>query len=374
MYEKLFNKVLYPLYETRIKRRRTLQYLNMFNESQWSGLEELKSIQWTNLKNLLKHAYEQSPYYKQMFDQLSLTPQNIYSYDDFSKLPICTREDIVKNKDKMIARNYQEKIINKSTGGSTGVPVQFALDDNSNQWRTAAAQRGYQWANCGPGQHTVHIWGVDVGNPTAFSKLKTNLYHRAYNRKMFNCFDFDEAEMKKCLDYISNKKPNGIVAFTSAVYNLAKFAEENSITNCSVPAVIIGAEKLYSYQRKLIERVFNTKVFNTYGCREFMLIAAECEKHEGLHTTVDNLFIEILREGKPVGPGESGDVVITDLHNYGMPFIRYKNGDIAVQGDKPCSCGRGLPLIRDIDGRKMDEITATDGKLVSGGFFPHLMK
>ena len=105
-----------------------------------------------------------------------------------------------------------------------------------------------------------------------------------------------------------------------------------------------------------------------------MLIAAECEKHEGLHVTIDNLYVEILKDGKPAKPGESGEIVITDLNNYGMPFIRYKNGDIAVQSDNACSCGRGLPLIHDIDGRKMDTITAFDGKVVSGGFFPHLMK
>ena len=105
-----------------------------------------------------------------------------------------------------------------------------------------------------------------------------------------------------------------------------------------------------------------------------MLIGAECDRHEGLHVSVDNLFVEVLKDGKPAGPGERGEIVITDLHNYGMPFIRYRNGDLVIQGEKPCSCGRGLPLIRDVDGRKMDEIVSMEGKLVSGGFFPHLLK
>lgn len=374
MYEKLFNSLLYPLYETRIKGRKTLVYRDQMLRNQWKPEAELRAGQWESLQRLLAHAYAQSPYYKGLFDRAGLTPQQIASPADFEKLPVSSREDVVANQPAMVAANYSNRIIPKSTGGSTGVPVHFAIDQDSYQWRTAAAQRGYQWANCGPGQPVVYIWGVDVGKPTAFRQLKSDLYHRAFNHRMFNCFDFTEQEMARCIDYIRKHRPNGIVAFTSAVYNLALFAEGNGISHCHVPAVITGAEKLYPHQRELIEKVFGTRVFNTYGCREFMLIGAECDRHEGLHTTIDNLYVEILRDGRPAKPGESGEVVITDLHNYGMPFIRYRNGDIATQGVNPCSCGRGLPLIKDIDGRKLDEIVATSGTAVSGGFFPHLMK
>ncbi len=374
MYETLFSRYLYPLYETRIKGRNTLNYLKAMTANQWKSPEELRSLQWQALEKLLAHAYRQSPFYRRAFEAAGLVPEKITGYDDFSRLPVLSREDIVAHKQEMIARDQADTVIHKSTGGSTGVPVQFAISRDSNEWRTAAAYRGYQWANCGPGQPTVYIWGVDVGKPTAFRRFKTGLYHRAFNRIMFNCFDFTEDEMRRCLATIKARRPNGIVAFTSAVYNLARFAADNGITDCTVPAVITGAEKLHDYQRETIESAFHTRVFNTYGCREFMLIAAECEKHEGLHVTVDNIYVEILNDGKPAAPGEAGDVVITDLHNYGMPFIRYRNGDIAIQGEAACSCGRGLPLIRDVSGRTMDEIVATSGKVVSGGFFPHLMK
>ncbi|MBL4574587.1 MAG: phenylacetate--CoA ligase family protein, partial [Opitutaceae bacterium] len=365
---------LYPLYETGIRRRNTLHYLKLLDKNQWKSLEELKADQWRDLKVLLQHAYAQSPYYRKQFDHINLIPDDIITYEDFQKLPVCSREDIVNFKDQMIVKNLQGNIIDKATGRSTGVPMQFAITQDSYEWRVAATQRGYQWAHCEAGQHTLYIWGGEIGNPSYFSKLKINLYHRVFNRKMFNLFNFNEDEMKNCLNYINKKRPTGIVAFTSAIYNLAKFVDSNKLSVSPISAVITGAEKLHDYQRTLIENVFQTKVFNTYGCREFMLIAAECEQHEGLHVTMDNLLVEILKDGKPAQPGETGEVVITDLHNYGMPFIRYKNGDVAVQGNKPCSCGRGLPLIKDIDGRKMDEIIATDGKIISGGYFPHLMK
>jgi len=374
MYSTLFKKVLFPLYESGFRRRDTLKYLRLLDENQWQSQAELEVRQWQHLMRLLQHAYKQSPYYRQVFKDLGLQPEDIRNYDDFRKLPICSREDVVAHNEQMIASDQRTSVIRKTTGGSTGVPVQFAIDRDSYEWRNAATQRGYAWAGCEAGRHTLYLWGADIGDPAPLQALKTRLYHRFFNRKMFNCFKLDAAEMRRCVDYINRQRPTGIVAFTTAVYNLARFIDDNKIKCAPVPAVIIGAEKLYEHQRELIERVLQTRVFNTYGCREFMLIAAECDRHEGLHITMDNLFVEILHNGKPVAPGERGEIVITDLHNFGMPFIRYRNGDLVIRGSHACSCGRGLPLIEDIDGRLMDEIVSVEGKVLSGGFFPHLMK
>lgn len=374
MYRALFQNILYPIYESGLRRRNTLRYKKILERNQWLSKDELLAMQWQELEKLLQHAYQNSSYYRELFDELHLHPSDIKTYDDFRQIPVCSREDVAKHHERMIADNYRSAIMRKGTGGSTGVPVQFGLDRNSYEWRTALAQRGYSWAHCEAGQHTMYLWGVDIGNPTPFRKLKTDLYHSFFNRKMFNCFELTESEMRRAVEYINKKKPRGIVAFTTAVYNFAKFIDDNGISVGSVESVIIGAEKLYEHQRELIERVFQTRVFNTYGCREFMLIAAECEQHNGLHVSVDNLYVEVMAGDKPAAPGERGDIVITDLHNFGMPFIRYRNGDLVIQEDRQCECGRGLPLIKDIDGRRMDEIVATSGKVMSGGFFPHLMK
>jgi phenylacetate-CoA ligase len=116
-------------------------------------------------------------------------------------------------------------------------------------------------------------------------------------------------------------------------------------------------------------------VFETYGCREFMLIAAECECRQGLHLTAEHLWVEILDDaGNPAPAGEEGNVVVTDLFNYGMPFIRYATGDRAVASPEPCRCGRGLPLLSKIVGRQLDVIRTPDGRLIPGEFFPHLIK
>jgi phenylacetate-CoA ligase len=138
---------------------------------------------------------------------------------------------------------------------------------------------------------------------------------------------------------------------------------------------VVGAEKLHPFQRQLIERVFRTQVFETYGSREFMLIGAECEQQNGLHLTTEHLLVEILDDdGHPTPKGIEGNVVITDLYNYGMPFVRYANGDRAVAGLGDCECGRGLPLLRNVTGRRLDMLLGADGRWLPGEFFPHLVK
>src|SRR5262249_23980294 len=116
-------------------------------------------------------------------------------------------------------------------------------------------------------------------------------------------------------------------------------------------------------------------VFETYGSREFMLIGAECDRHQGLHLTAEHLLVEILDDaGRPTPEGEEGNVVVTDLFNYGMPFIRYVTRDRAVAPRGACSCGGGLPLLAKVVGRQLDILSTPDGRRIPGEFFPHLLK
>jgi len=140
-------------------------------------------------------------------------------------------------------------------------------------------------------------------------------------------------------------------------------------------SIVVGAEKLHDFEREVIERAFAAPVFETYGSREFMLIGAECELHQGLHLNVEHLVVEVLdADGNPTPAGDEGQVVVTDLYNYGMPFVRYATGDRAIAGFESCPCGRGLPLLKKITGRQLDILRTPDGRLIPGEFFPHLIK
>jgi phenylacetate-CoA ligase len=120
--------------------------------------------------------------------------------------------------------------------------------------------------------------------------------------------------------------------------------------------------------------VFQAPVFDRYGCREVMMIAAECDRHRGLHVTADNLYVEVVQGGRVCEPGERGEILLTDLHNYGMPMIRYKVGDVGSWAEHTCACGRGLPLLNVVEGRTLDLIRTPSGRVISGEFFPHLLK
>src|SRR5262249_3239420 len=151
--------------------------------------------------------------------------------------------------------------------------------------------------------------------------------------------------------------------------------DEMKATPYSPKSIVVGAEKIFPFQRELIERVFGARAFETYGSREFMLVGAECQRHAGLHLTAENLVVEVVDEyGQPTPDGEEGNGVVTDLTNYGMPFVRYLTGDRAVAGFGQCVCGRGLPLLRKVVGRQLDLIDTPDGRTVPGEFFPHLIK
>jgi len=133
------------------------------------------------------------------------------------------------------------------------------------------------------------------------------------------------------------------------------------------PKGIIGTcEVLTPENRSLIESVFGCKIFDRYGSREVSVIASECEYHEGMHINADNLFLEFTKEGKNVSRGEMGEVLITDLMNYGMPLIRYRIEDMGSPTDRVCKCGRGLPLMEMMAGRVTDFIVTPKGKIISG--------
>src|SRR5581483_3500329 len=161
-----------------------------------------------------------------------------------------------------------------------------------------------------------------------------------------------------------------LLCYTQAGADLARFINDRGLRDWDTIPVICGAERLYPVDREALVQAFGPAVFETYGCREVMLIGSECERHDGLHLSAENLIVEVIVDGRPARPGETGEVVITDLHNLGMPFIRYANGDLATaMDDSACACGRSLPRIGSIEGRVTETLRDAEGGRVSGLVF-----
>lgn len=371
----LHRRLLLPAFESGLKRRKTFRYWAELECSQWLEPTALEQLQLEALRRLLAHAFAQCPYYREAWTQQGLDPHGVRSSRDFQAWPVIDREVIRQHRLQMRARVPGLRLLAKSTGGSSGVPLQFDLDTDSHDRRTAAWHRGYAWAGAELGRKELYLWGAPVGRQSWPRRCKEYLYQRLYRRRMLNAFDFGEATVPLFLKRLNRYRPDTIVAYTTPLYLFARALHERGLRPFSPRAVIVGAEKLYPFQRAMIESVFQAPVFETYGSREFMLIGAECDRHEGLHLTAEHLLVEVLDDaGRPTADGEEGDVVVTDLYNYGMPFVRYATGDRAVAGWKQCSCGRSLPLLRRVVGRRLDALQTPDGRLIAGEFFPHLLK
>ena len=373
MYNK-FLRITYPLY-LKIRYGTTLlrKYSQELNESQWWSTDELAALQLRRLQALLRHAYQNVPYYSRKFGEIGLEPEDIKTLDDLPRLPILTRQDVRENLPDLVARNFpRSRLIPSSTGGSTGEPMQFYADGET-RWRgEAARERAYFWYGYEMGDKVAYLWGSQSD-----LSLQQSFYSRLFNlvlRTIFlDAFNMSENRMGKFAQKLARFKPQTIIAYASAANLFAWYLHDRGIDNVKTRVAITQAEKLFPEQRQLIEEVLNCEVFDFYGSREVSTIAAECPQHGGYHISAENIVLEFIKDNEPVSPGETGKILVTDLHNYAMPFIRYENGDLGVPSGERCSCGRGLPLIHSIEGRATD-VLVIGNKFISSPSLTLLFK
>ncbi|HRP06991.1 MAG TPA: hypothetical protein PLL69_00755 [Gemmatimonadales bacterium] len=362
-------------FESVVKRRPVFRYWRELEQSQWWSTDRLEALQVARLRELLSRAALHSPWHSARWRELGLRPESITSTADLATWPLIDRQTIREHRSEMLSTESGLRMITKATGGSSGVPLKFDLDTGSQDRRMAAWNRGYGWAGAEPGTRQWYLWGVPPDATAGWRKRKGRLYDRFHRRTVESCFDLSEERVEEFAASLARARPDAIVAYTGALHSLARMFEERGIVPFQPGSIVVGAEQLHDFQRETIERVFRAPVFETYGSREFMLIGAECECHAGLHLTAEHLIVEVVDDdGHAVAPGTEGDVAITDLTNFGMPFVRYRNGDRAVAAEGACACGRNLPMLARVTGRRLDVLTTPDGRRLPGEFFPHIVK
>lgn len=373
LYGSLFRSVLFPAWETHLRGRPTLERLAYLERTQWCSADELAAIQLGGLRRLLQHSYEHVPFQRARFEAAGLTPSDVRSIDDLLRLPLLTRAEATAAGDARKSTVAPFPTIKKNTSGSSGVPLVFAYDEASEYWRQGVKLRAYGWGGYRLGDRTLHYWGPpSTATPSRRARAKIAV-DRAIKRETYlDCTRRDEAYQLAVVETIRAEKPKSIVCYAQSGAELARFINARGLRDWGTIPVLCGAEALFPQDRAALEQAFGPAVFETYGSREVMLMGSECEAHAGLHVPMENLVVEIVvtePDGKQrhARPGEQGEVVVTDLHNLGMPFIRYANGDLATAGDGTrCDCGRSLVRLGAIDGRKMDTLSDADGNPVAG--------
>lgn len=360
------DKVLFPLMGF-FEGRNFRSALEEFLRTQFLPPDELNRRQEEKLRGMIGQAYAHVPFYRERYEARGVRPEDVRGIDDLARLPVVSREDIRRNfPAKMTAGNLPVRRGRLDrTSGSTGVPLEFFQDRDGRDLRLASFLLFDSWAGIRPGDRSVHI-----GAPQPFS-LRSAMFDRLRGRSSISVFGLEPGTMAAVLKRLSRMRPALIEGYASAIFHLALAALQHG-QGPRPRAVVTTSDTLPS--REVVERAFGCPVFNRYGDRELGgALAQNCPEGQGLHINTEVCVVEVVDEaGRPVPPGQRGRVVLTDLTNHVMPFIRYDSGDMAVAGGS-CSCGRGFPLLSRIEGRSSECLTLPDGRLLSPVVFSHYL-
>lgn len=346
------------------------------SRSQWLSPSDMRELQDEKLRRLVRHAYRNVPYYRARMQELGLRAEDIRTQADLSKLPFLTKTEIRKHLyfDIMSENHDKAEVLRIATSGSTGEPFVCFVDRTQLEVRWAATLRAQEWTGYRFGDKAVRLWHQTLGmTPSQIRKERLDAWMS--NRSFVPVFSLSEKNLAKMVEMIEEARPVLMDGYAEALDLLASFMRTRGPLSVAPKGVMSSAQTLPAASRQTIESAFGCRVFDKYGSREFSGIAYECEAHEGHHVVSESFIVEVLKDGRPARPGEIGEVVITDLNNYCMPFLRYRIGDLAVaMEDVPCTCGRGAPRIGAVEGRVQSIILGTDGQYLPGTFFAHYLK
>jgi phenylacetate-CoA ligase len=352
---------IYPLHE-RLIGRQTLGFLDELERSQWCSAEKLTALQTDKLRSLLTHAARHCPFYRRRFAEAAIEPESA-RISDLGKLPLLTKADIRRAGPALTWPEVPGGLHRYTTGGSTGEPLVFYFDRRRQAYDQAARIRTHRWFGADLGHPEVLLWGspIEQTRQNRFRRLRD----RITNQLLLNAFAMSAADMDQYLDRIERYNPVSLFGYPSSLALLVTRAEKTGrrVNLPRLRAVFVTGEALSPADRRLLENYFGAPVADCYGSREGGFIAHQCPQGR-MHVTDENIVLEILdTNGRRVAPGEVGQVVITHLDTFAMPFIRYVTGDLAQRAAStdPCPCGRGLSTIQSLTGRKTDFLVSRDG-------------
>lgn len=350
--------------------RLLIQRKEELEKTQWLTRGEIEERQLEKLKTLIRYVYDNVPYYRRVYQALDIHPEDIKTFEDFRALPFLTREDIRNSPKDLITSAPSCPMIPNSTGGSTGVPIQFYHERAFGWWDPALELRGRGWYGVREGEKIAFVWGAscDMQDQRLADRIRAALLQERY----LNAFDMCDHTMQAFAEMLVRWKPAMFRAYPSAVTLFAQYIKDHKIDGIHPKLIETTAEKVTDQQRKILEEVFRCKVADWYSSRELGTIGFECP--QGSMHICETRYLEIVANNKPARTGELGEVVITSLHQFGMPFIRYKLGDMAIIDEEPCPCGRGLLRLREIVGRVSDFLVTGEGHFIHGGYFPHTFR
>jgi phenylacetate-CoA ligase len=355
----------------RITNRHILERMEDLNRIQWLSRDELLALQRAKLQSIVEYANQYVPYYQRVFKEVGFHPEDLRKdLTIINKIPFLTKAIIRRNWNDMLTTEPERRrrMSKLNTSGSTGEPLVFMQDTYFKDYTTAETQHHMSWSGWDFGDLNAWVY-IAPTKPTWREKVRAEIADWAWNRFQLNAMALNEESMAAFAKRLQRANTKLLWCCTSSLYHFARFIRTSPFQNITFDGIFTTAEVLLPDVRQYIEETFHCKLFNRYGTMELGGVACECQAHTGYHVSVDNNYLEILNNGVPTQADEVGDIVVTNLNNRAMPFIRYCLGDAgAWYIGENCPCGRSEPMLKVIEGRITELFQTRDGRYVRAGF------
>ncbi|MDY0151906.1 MAG: hypothetical protein RBS43_06490 [Candidatus Cloacimonas sp.] len=337
------------------------QYYKLYTATQWYQEDAMEALRVSKLRKLVEHCYLHVLYYKKHMLSIGMVPSDIKRISDVDNFPILTKEIIRSNYQEFIPDNlkYIKGVKSGYTGGTTGLPLLKRTDANTRSSTWALYARFLNWMDIADSDFKLSlIEGFGQKKGSTRSKLRTLLIDRLSHTASINTYDDYSVNKERIENILKAKNVSYIRSYTQFLYNLAR-DYKNEGKRFTVRAITTTAEPLLAHQREVFREVFSCETFDQYGCGEIGGLAFECDNHKGLHISEERAIVATDSDGK---------IIITDLDNYAMPYIRYMNDDEIELASEPCSCGRKSQLIKAMKGRVVDYLYGIEGQKLHSSY------
>lgn len=333
-----------------------LKRLGEFKYCEKLSADEIRHKQKLLLMKILHHAYENSSYYKQIIDGKEIDLYHAPIEDVLKLVPTIDKQTLKSRKNDILTSKKVKGLHIAKTSGSTGVPLKFYRDKNALASTYAAMYRGHGWHGCDIGTMEARLWSVPAD---CFGNYKSRCVDFLLNRFRQNSMRATDETFVDFYQKMVKSKPAYLMGYPSLIYYFVLSAEKHNLNlkKLDLKFIKYTGETIHDYQKVKIEDSFGCKCASEYGSAESGVISFECPlgRH---HIMADSVFVEFEDDKN----SSEKKLIITNLHNYAFPIIRYQIGDIASPTMSKCECGVRLPTMNKVTGRVHDYIVGLDGK------------